>query len=70
MQRVATWILDQHQREQTTEVPRKVIAELLGMRPETLSRALHSLCDEGLIEVSRRSLYAVDPGGLRQKLRD
>ena len=70
LQRVATWILDQHQIEKTTEVPRKVIAELLGMRPETLSRALHSLCDEGLIEVSRRRLYAVDPGGLRKKLRD
>lgn len=70
VQRVATWILDQYQLEQTTDVPRKVIAELLGMRQETLSRALHALRDEGLIEVSRRSLYVIDPGGLRQKLRD
>jgi CRP-like cAMP-binding protein len=68
VQRVASWILDRHQVEQTTDVPRSVIADLLGMRPETLSRALHTLDEEGLIEVSRRSFLIVDPEGLRRKL--
>jgi CRP-like cAMP-binding protein len=68
IQRVASWILDRHQIEQTTDVPRSVIADLLGMRPETLSRALHSLHQEGLIEVSRRSFMLIDPEGLRRKL--
>lgn len=68
VQRVAAWILDRQQIEQTTDVPRSVIADLLGMRPETLSRALHSLAEEGLIEVSRRSFFIIDPGGLRRKL--
>ena len=67
-QRVATWLLDQHDQEKRTDVPRKVVAELLGMRAETLSRVLHALSDEGLIEVSRRTLYIVDARALRKKL--
>lgn len=67
-ERVASWILDRCAVEQTTNVPRNVIADLLGMRPETLSRALRRLDQEGLIEVSRRSLLFIDPEGLRRKL--
>jgi CRP-like cAMP-binding protein len=70
LQRVAGWILDRDSMDHTTQVPRTVLAELLGMRPETLSRALHTLQDEGLIDVTRRGLYTLDPGGLRRKLRN
>lgn len=67
-QRVASWLLDRHRMQETTQVPQSVLSELLGMRPETLSRALRRLDNEGLIEVSRSSLYIIDPSGLRQKL--
>ena len=68
LQRVASWILDGNQSERSDNIQRKVIADLLGMRPETMSRALHTLEREGLVEVSRRSLLIVDPEGLRRKL--
>ena len=68
VQRVASWILDRHQIQQTVNLPRQVIADLLGMRPETLSRALHLLDEEGLIEASRRYILLVDQEGLRRKL--
>lgn len=68
VQRVASWLLDRRRLEHTTRIPRTVHADLLGIRPETLSRALHSLADAGLIEVSRSSLCIVDPEGLRKLL--
>ncbi|KAB2910413.1 MAG: winged helix-turn-helix domain-containing protein, partial [Kofleriaceae bacterium] len=41
-------------------VPRRVVASLIGMVPETLSRALAHLHDEKLIEVNRRSIAIID----------
>jgi len=40
--------------------PRRVWAEVLGMRPETLSRALHELGDAGLVTVERDRVKLVD----------
>ncbi|WP_428261598.1 Crp/Fnr family transcriptional regulator [Haliangium sp.] len=57
-QRVADWLV--HESPQTLHLPRRVVADLLGMRPETLSRALASLAQRGAIEVSRTSLEVVD----------
>lgn len=61
-QRVATWILES--RDQQPGLPRKVVAPLLGMLPETLSRALGTLADRGLIRVTRRQVEVLDEAAL------
>ena len=61
-QRVATWILES--RDQQPGLPRKVVAPLLGMLPETLSRALAALAGRGLIRVTRRQVEVVDEAAL------
>jgi CRP-like cAMP-binding protein len=64
--RVAHWLAtaapDGEQR-----VPRRHTAELLGMVPETLSRALARLAAEGLIDVGRRGVRVDDMAGLRRR---
>ncbi|MFH0902924.1 MAG: Crp/Fnr family transcriptional regulator [Pseudomonadota bacterium] len=54
--RVARWLLDESQNGFAPPVPRRFVASLLGMVPETLSRALAELARTGAIEVSRRAL--------------
>ena len=47
-------------------LPRGLLAGLLDMRPETLSRAIATLCRSGLIEVGRHSrLVVLDEAGLQ-----
>jgi CRP-like cAMP-binding protein len=58
--RVASWLLDAGGPGLTDGVPRHMIAELLGMQPETLSRALVQLAQAGAIEPSRREIKIVD----------
>ena len=58
LQRVARWLLDEH--DERHQVPRKVTAALLGIVPETLSRMLAGLRDEGAIELSRRTVTVRD----------
>lgn len=60
VERVAAWLCDEGPRGVTLELPRHVIADLLGMRPETLSRALTRLCDQGAIAASRTTLRIRD----------
>jgi CRP-like cAMP-binding protein len=68
--RCAQWLL--HQAEaggascavQLTQRKRQ-IAEQLGMAPETLSRILRDLREQGLIHGRGRTLKLVDPGRLR-----
>ncbi len=68
-QRVAQWILDRAPGgRDEAGVSRAVMADMLGMRPETLSRALRTLADMGFIDVGRRHLLIVDPEGLRGTL--
>ena len=67
-QRVAHWILERHSTETQRNLPRKVMADMLGMRPETLSRSLRTLAELGFIEVSRGHVLLIDPGGLRSTL--
>jgi CRP-like cAMP-binding protein len=56
LHRVARWLLDESFAGVAQPLPRRLIAQLLGMVPETLSRALSELASLGAIEVTRRSL--------------
>lgn len=67
-QRVAHWIISRRDLPSERNLPRNVMADMLGMRPETLSRALHSLADLDLIEVGRRHVLIVDLEGLQKPL--
>jgi CRP-like cAMP-binding protein len=64
-ERVASWLLEQGD-EGTAALPRHVVAGLLGMLPETLSRALASLASRGLVAVSRKHVEVLDAAGLEQ----
>jgi CRP-like cAMP-binding protein len=61
--RVAAWLLDAAPGEMGA-LPRHVVAELLGMQPETLSRALAALAEAGAIEVTRRRIDVRDHAAL------
>jgi CRP-like cAMP-binding protein len=63
-QRVAAWLLESG--AEVADVPRNVTATLLGMLPETFSRALAALAARSLIQVTRRSVTIVDAEGLEQ----
>lgn len=62
--RLARWLLAEGPRGVTVGVPRHVIADLLGMRAETLSRALGELARRGAIETTRTTLCIVDEEAL------
>ncbi|HTM20802.1 MAG TPA: Crp/Fnr family transcriptional regulator [Kofleriaceae bacterium] len=62
--RLAAWLHGQPPEASTWTLPRRVAADLLGMRPETLSRALAGLARRGLIRVTRRRVDVVDAAGL------
>lgn len=66
-QRVARWLLDDESGQGS--VPRQVTAALLGIVPETLSRALARLHDEGAIELTRRSVTVRDRALLAARAR-
>lgn len=61
-ERVASWLLEQT--SDAAPLPRNVVAALLGMLPETLSRALAALATRGLIEVSRKHVAVLDAAAL------
>ena len=62
-QRVAAWLLDRPG-GQGPGMPRHVLAGLLGMLPETLSRALASLAAQGAVEVTRKRVEIRDAAAL------
>jgi CRP-like cAMP-binding protein len=47
------------------EAPKQVIASLIGVKPETLSRLLHKLTDQGYIEMKDNHLLIKDLEALR-----
>ncbi|MEW6677885.1 MAG: Crp/Fnr family transcriptional regulator [Pseudomonadota bacterium] len=46
------------------EAPKQVIASRIGVKPETLSRLLHKLSDQGCIELDSNSVYIKDSARL------
>lgn len=64
-QRVAEWLLDGAGRKASRSLPRSVIAGLLGMKPETMSRACAELARRGAIVTNRIRIEVVDRGLLR-----
>lgn len=63
--RAATWLLENADRRLPGAMPRRVMAGLLGMRPETLSRALRSLAERGAIRHGRATIEILDRPRLR-----
>lgn len=64
VQRVASWLCEEGPRGVTLTLPRRIVADMLGMRPETLSRALAKLTDSGAIIAKRTHLRIVDAAAL------
>jgi CRP-like cAMP-binding protein len=58
--RVAAWLLDPGSRRLVTALPRHMFADLLGVRQETLSRALASLAESGAVAVTRTSIEILE----------
>lgn len=48
------------------EAPKQVIASRIGVKPETLSRLLHKLSDQGCIRLEGGKLYIIDLEQMRQ----
>lgn len=67
VQRVAHWLLKAERAQ--LDLPRRVIADLTGTRPETLSRALRKMKEAGAIEVSHTELVISDRTALQAFLR-
>ena len=70
--RLLQYLLDHSDPDETgrhkveLEAPKQIIASRIGVKPETLSRLLHKLTDQGLIEIQGQTLYMCDPEQLRQ----
>lgn len=62
LQRVARWLWTEGPRESRLNLPRHIVADLLGMRPETLSRSLTRLVERGAIDSRRTELRILDNG--------
>ena len=69
VRRVAAWLVERGSGG-PGQPSRRVLAGLLGMRPETLSRALRVLADHGVIHAGRRSIEVRDLSGLRSIARN
>ena len=60
VRRVARWLVEEAREDLAPGIPRRFVANLLGMVPETFSRALARLAEAGAIEVTRRTLRIRD----------
>lgn len=64
-QRVAEWLLDGAERKAARTIPQSIVAGLLGMKPETMSRAVATLAKRGAIVTNRARIEVVDRDLLR-----
>jgi CRP-like cAMP-binding protein len=64
VRRTALWVLEESPRAGMTSLPRCHVAQLLGMLPETFSRALAVLAERGAIELTRRDIRIRDVDAL------
>lgn len=64
-QRAAAWLLEHAPEPSSRQVPRRILAGLLGMRPETLSRSLRVIASQGAIRQTRATIEVVDRARLR-----
>jgi len=63
--RVARWIISEEEEGTAPQVPRRFVAGMLGMVPETFSRALSALAKSGAISTTRRTIRIRDREALR-----
>jgi CRP-like cAMP-binding protein len=64
--RSARWLLDPQRVKLTNTIPRRVVADLLRMQPETLSRALGQLAAAGGIDFTRTTITVLDTNALER----
>jgi len=68
--RLSTYLLDHYLQKGPSfmlEVPKKEIASLLALQPETFSRLLKELCDDGVIASQGKDITILDDQLLRKK---
>jgi len=65
-QRLAGYLESLQRKNGTVQLPvsKTVVAALLGMKKETLSRLFRQFSSEGLIDMTRREIAILDPQGL------
>ena len=69
--RLLQYLLDHSDPDETgrqkveLEAPKQIIASRIGVKPETLSRLLHKLADQGYIEIQGSTLFMNDAEELR-----
>lgn len=68
--RVADWLAREGTPGVSLSLPRQIVAELLGMRPETLSRAIAALRDRGAIAADRSHIEITDEARLQAAARE
>jgi CRP-like cAMP-binding protein len=61
LRRTAAWLRDEAGRLSSIGLRRAQVADLLNMRPETLSRVFARLREMGAVEVGRKHLDVIDP---------
>ncbi len=66
VRRVARWICDEAEGGVAPPIPRRTVASLLGMTPETFSRALAQLAKDRIVQLTRKHLAVIDDGALRR----
>jgi CRP-like cAMP-binding protein len=67
--RIATYVLDQYLlkgRIFTLEVPKNAVASLLALKPESFSRLLKELTENGIIKVDDNKIEVLDDHLLRK----